>query len=64
MTIRLFGYPVTPRKLFKRCAYCGGWLKGRGVAHTVYLSNDKGWPSDTKATKYACMRCEMGFDDE
>lgn len=52
---RILGYPVTVHKLFRRCSYCGGWLAGRGVKHPI------DYP---KGTKWACMTCEMDFDDE
>jgi len=54
------------RRLFGKCSYCGNLLrkgggKGYGTLHTVYESPS---PTSKEIKKYACMKCEMMFDDD
>lgn len=57
--LRLFGYPITLQHIFRRCSYCGGWMKGRGVRHPVFTGARL-----KPVNQWACMKCEMDFDDE
>lgn len=56
-----------------RCDYkmspnCDGTLKGRnGTPHKVILGPKNGWPdleNPKEETKYACIDCEMMFDED
>ena len=59
------------RWLFSRCDYCGypiaegGGRRYRGgTPHYVYPSLKNGMPSKKEKLKYACLRCEMEFDED
>jgi hypothetical protein len=55
------------RYVFGHCSYCGNLLRngggrGYGTPHRV-LTGEPGTQSH-EVTQYACMNCEMTFDDD
>ena len=59
------------RWLFRKCDYCGNKIKNGGgkvfnggTPHYVYPSLPNGFPSDKQIVQYACLKCEMEFDEE